>query len=238
MSNDGWGKPTTGWGSTPPKEDIKTSSWSSPAAKGQEIGRIKREPPKQNEEGIDDYLKGITDKAKESGWRTSFVEKKPNPVVIGIDPASKAGDKSVIIETEVMENNQFKIISIEEADLGEIEIKIPSYDNETNERLEDEYVTALVIKVGQLGVVVNREVEGRVYHLPTLAKFDSAFPEREPGTRFSRKMLVDWCRRVQDEGPQEIWAIVNALTPETYNDAAEAKGGLREFCRSIPMKEE
>lgn len=268
MSNDNWGKPK-GWGNQPPKEDVKFASWYSPAAKCQKIGRSKREtkektnsdlyfeekgkelakeikgvlePPKQNAEGVDDYFKEV------SGWGTSFVEKKPNPVIIGIDPASKVGDKSVIVEAEVMDNDQFKIISMEEtngcfyqgelAQEGEeIELQIPSFDCETDERIEDQFITALVIKVGMLGVVVNREVDARVYHIPTLAKFDSAFPEREPGTRFSRKMLVDWCRRVQDEGPQETWAIVNALTPDTYNDAVEAKAGLREFCRSVPMKE-
>jgi hypothetical protein len=166
---------------------------------------------------------------RDSGWG--------NPVFVGID-TGKEDSKS--IEGIVSKEGCYPILdSVPAGDGDEIEIQIPSYDNETNERIEDAFVIACVIVVGNLGVVINKEIDGRIYHLPTMTKFDTALPEREPGTRFSRKMLVAWCRKVQDEGPQESWQAINALTHETHRtDAKIARAALQEYCRSVPMNKE
>lgn len=176
---------------------------------------------------------------KPSGWGTNWPKPEDTQTTI---PANVPAEYTIVSgaseEIKSVTGGGWHVGELA-ADGEEIELKLPSYDNETNELLEDTFITALVIKVGMIGIVVNREISIRLVHIPTLANFDSALPEREPGTRFSRKMLIEWCKTVQAEGPKEAWAAVNALTHETYNsDAKEAKAGLREYCRSVSVGKE
>lgn len=95
-------------------------------------------------------------------------------------------------------------------------------------------------RVGDLAV--HKEANAtdyRITHLPTTAKFDRALPDKQPGQRYSKQQLIEWCERVQEENLDD-WALLRKLTRQTFDDSSdeiiEAKDRLILWCQSVMIK--
>ena len=118
----------------------------------------------------------------------------------------------------------------------EIELPFAMLDEDDNPT-DDLILTA--IKVGDLAVHkanADNLIVRRITHIPTMTRFDNAIPERPAGTRYSNKMLIEWCTRVQAQH-REDWDYLSKLTGKTHADDANSavKTRIQDWCLSIEV---
>jgi hypothetical protein len=116
-----------------------------------------------------------------------------------------------------------------------IELSFPQYDDEDN--LIDP-IKVQAFKIGDLAVHVSSTVlHWRITHIPTLTKFDKALPEQLPGQRFSCKMLIAWCCKVQEQ-ELSAWNVLREATNDTYQEDCfkDAKETIFNICGLVEVE--